>query len=122
MICQNAQDVVISKAQKCPAIKAQCFGCKKIGYYQHMCFKTVKTNCNLLECEDGDSNNQDIDDKIFLGTLIAEQCPDNCVDLNQVDTLSTQKNNKVLIQTHLTAKPYHKHTTPVAVKLTLVLR
>ena len=70
----------------------------------------------MLECEDSDSDNQDTDNKIFLGTLIVEQCPDNCVDLNQVNTLSTQKNNKVLIQTHLTAKPYHKHTTPVVCK------
>ena len=58
-----------SKAQKCPAIKAKCFGCKKIVHYKHMCFKTVMANCNSLECEDSDSDNQDIDDRIFLGTL-----------------------------------------------------
>ena len=46
-----------------------------------------------------------------------EPCPDNCVELTQVDTLSTQKNNKVLIQTYLTAKPYHTRTTPVVCKV-----
>ena len=45
-------------------------------------------------------------------TLIAEESPDNCVD-----TLSTQKNNKVLVQTYITAKPYHKHTNPVVCKV-----
>ena len=40
--CTRCGNKSHSSAQKCPAIKAQCFGCKKIGHYQHMCFKTVK--------------------------------------------------------------------------------
>ena len=88
-----------SKGQKCPAIKAECFGCNKIGHYQQMCFKTAKANCNALKCEDSDSDKQDIDDKIFLGTLIAEQCTVNCVDPSQVDTLSMQKSNKACFDT-----------------------
>ena len=82
-----------------------------------MCFKTVKVNCISLKREDSDSDEQDIDDNIFLGTLIAEQCPDNCIDPNQVGTLSTRDNNKVLIQTYLAAKPYDKPTTPVVCKI-----
>ncbi len=115
--CNRCGNTAHNKGQKCPAIKAQCFGCKRTGHYQHMCFRTKKASCNSLQCESSDSEEPDIDDKIFLGTLIAEQYPDTCVDLNQVDALSTQQSNKVLIEAHLTAKPYHKNTIPVVCKI-----
>ena len=40
--CTRCGNKSHSKGQKCPAIKAQCFGCKKTGHYRQMCFKTAK--------------------------------------------------------------------------------
>ncbi|CAB3996122.1 Retrovirus-related Pol poly from transposon [Paramuricea clavata] len=121
-VCTRCGNTTHNKDQKCPAIKAQCFGCKKTGHYQNMCFKAIKTNCNSLERDDSYSNEPDIDEKIFLGTLLAEQCPNIGANPNQINSLSTEQRKKVLIETRLTAEPYHKYTTPVVgyVKLTLV--
>ena len=115
-VCTRCGNTAHNKDQKCPAIKAQCFGCKKTGHYQNMCFKAIKTNCNSLERDDSSSNEPDIDEKIFLGTLLAEQCPNIGANPNQINSLSTERRKKVLIETHLTAEPYHKCTTPVVCK------
>lgn len=115
-VCNRCGKAAHNKDKKCPAIKAQCFGCKKIGHYQKVCFKTTKTNCNSLEHESGNSNKVDIDDKIFLGTLVAEQCLKIGAKPN-LNSLSTEQRKKVLIETHLTAEPYHKYTTPVVCKI-----
>ncbi|CAB4039010.1 Hypothetical predicted protein, partial [Paramuricea clavata] len=116
-VCTRCGNTTHNKDQKCPAIKAQCFGCKKTGHYQNMCFKAIKTNCNSLERDDSNSNEPDIDEKIFLGTLLAEQCPNIGANPNQINSLSTEQRKKVLIETHLTAEPYHKYTTPVVCKI-----
>ena len=99
MIRQNVQGVVINqiaKVRNVLLLRHYVLGARKL-VITNICFKTIKVNCNSLEREDSDSDEQDIDDNIFLGTLTAEQCPDNCIDPNQVGTLSTQENNKVLI-------------------------
>ena len=40
--CTRCGNKSHSKAQKCPAIKAQCFGCKKIGKQRKLNSPTVK--------------------------------------------------------------------------------
>jgi len=50
--------------------------------------------------------------------LIAEHCPDANIDSNQITSINTQQDsNKVLAKLHLTAKLYHKRTTPVVCKI-----
>ena len=118
-ICTRCGKVAHIKGQQCPAVKAQCFGCKKTGHYQHMCFSTNKANCDTLQCKDSDfqSHESGFDENIFLGTLIAEQHHDTCDDQIKIDNLNVQQSNKVLIEAHLTAKPYHKNTTSVVCKI-----
>jgi hypothetical protein len=49
--------------------------------------------------------------------ILAEQCPNIGANPNQINSLSTEQRKKVLIETHLTAEPYHQCTTPVVCKI-----
>jgi len=59
-----------------------------------MCFKTAKRNVNSLGGEPNyDSDESDINDRVFLGTLIAEHCPDANIDSNQITCINTQQDS-----------------------------
>ena len=106
------------KLQKCPAINSKCYNCHKVGHYQHMCFKTKPSGVNTLHGESSNPAESDLDDRVFLGTLTAEHCSDTNDCTGEIDNIqSHQDHTKALIEMQLTAKPTHRHTTPIVCKL-----
>ena len=106
------------KLQKCPAINSKCYNCHKGGHYQRMCFKTKPSGVNTLQGESSDPGESDLDERVFLGTLTAERCSDTNDCTGEIDNIqSHQDRTKALIEMQLTAKPTHRHTTPIVCKL-----
>ena len=83
-----------------------------------MCFKTKPSGVNTLHGESSNPAESDLDDRVFLGTLTAEHCSDTNDCTGEIDNVqSHQDHTKALIEMQLTAKPTHRHTTPIVCKL-----
>lgn len=68
--------------------------------------------------ESSDPGESDPDVNIFLGTLTREHCSQSNNCTGEIDNIqSHQDHTKALIEMQLTAKPYHRHTTPVTCKI-----
>ena len=65
-------------------------------------------------------NPADLDDRVFLGTLTAEHCSDTNDCTGEIDNIQSHQDHTkalILIEMQLTAKPTHRHTTPIVCKL-----
>ena len=83
-----------------------------------MCFKTKPSGVNALHGESDDPGESDLDENIFLGALTAGHCShtNNCK--GEMDSIQSHHDHtKALIEMHFTAKPYHRHTTPITCKI-----
>ena len=60
----------------------------------------------------------DPDERVFLGILTAEQCQDTNNCTGEIDNIQSEGHgNKAIVEMQLTAKPYHRHTTPIKCKI-----
>ena len=83
-----------------------------------MCFKTKPSGVNTLHGESSDPGESDLYQRVFLGTLTAEHCSDTNDRTGEIVNIqSHQDRTKALIEMQLTAKPTHRHTTPIVCKL-----
>ena len=83
-----------------------------------MCFKVKPLGVNRLHGKSSNQGEYDPYVNILLGTLTAEHCSQSNNWTGEIDNIqSHQDHTKVLIEMQLTAKPCHRHTTPIICKI-----
>ena len=83
-----------------------------------MCFKVKPLGVNRLHGKSSNQGEYDPYVNILLGTLTAEHCSQSNNWTGEIDNIqSHQDRTKALIEMQLTAKPCHRHTTPIICKI-----
>ena len=92
--------------KKCPVSGAECHYCLKRGHFSKVCQKRNQVHGIQNHIASKQENNYNLkNDDMFLGSL-------------EIDNLNNNDNrNKVEITVDVTAKPYHKKTTPIVCKI-----
>lgn len=99
------RDSIFSKLKTADDVQPakQCHYCHKCGHFSKVCRKRKQIHEVQDHSKDKQEHDSDYDD-MFLGSL-------------EVDSISNNGNrNKVFATIKITAKPYHKKTTPIVCK------
>ena len=75
--CYQCGDTPHTKGQRCPAIGVECFKCNKPGHFRKACKSKTRSDVMTLQEEqlDGVTSKCSSYDKVFLGTLEAQDSP-----------------------------------------------
>ena len=104
-LCNRCGNESHTGDNKCPASGVECHYRHKCGHFSKVCRKRNQVHEVQNHTAGKQENNSDLnDDDMFLGSL-------------EVDSINNNNRNKVFTTVEVTAKPYHKKTTPIVCKI-----
>ena len=122
MQCYRCGDSFHAKGQQCPASGAECYNCNKRGHFSKVCKSKTKKDVMTLQKDrpDGATSECPSYDRVFLGTLEAEQsAPLNYSPRTPTTASIEQRKNrtKVMTEIQVTVNPSETHTVPINCKV-----
>ena len=120
--CYRCGDNFHAKGQQCPATGAECYDCNKRGHFGKVCKSKTKKDAMTLQTDHSDGATSECPsyDRVFLGTLEAEQsAPLNCSPSSPMTPGIEQRKNstKVMTEIQVTVNPSETHTVPINCKV-----
>ena len=104
-LCNRCGNESHTGDNKCPASGVECHYCHKRGHFSKVCRKRNQVHEVQNHTAGKQENNSDLsDDDMFLESL-------------EVDSINNNNRSKVITTVEVTAKPYHKKTTPIVCKI-----